>query len=234
MFRKRPPAPAADDGDQPSAHRARLGKKVGAKLSRNPMVSRIDNDKVELYIRDGFASPQECAVLRGMIDAGARPSALFSGAQGADYRTSHSCHMDPDDPLVRTISERIVAMMGIEGSHGETIQGQRYQLGQEYKLHCDYFPVNDTYWPHMRQQGGQRCWTAMIYLNAVEVGGETWFPHAGFMVPPTEGRLIVWNNLGADGSPNLDTLHAARPVEAGTKYVLTKWFRERSWLATED
>lgn len=233
MFRRSAPAPAVDDGDQPSAHRAKLGRKVGAKLSRNPMFERIANDGVELYIRNGFATPEECEALCRMIDAGARPSALFSGTEGPEYRTSHSCHMDPEDPLVGMVSDRIVAMMGIDRANGETIQGQRYTAGQEYKLHCDYFPVNDTYWPHMRRQGGQRCWTAMIYLNPVEAGGETWFPHAGFMVPPLEGRLIVWNNLRTDGSPNEQTLHAARPVQAGSKYVLTKWFRERSWITEE-
>lgn len=233
MFRRSPPPPVIDDGDKPSAHRAKLGKKVGTKLARNPMISRIGNERIELYVRNGFASPQECEELCRMIDSGARPSTLFSGTEGPEYRTSHSCHMDPEHPLVRALSDRIVAMMGIDAANGETIQGQRYTAGQEYRLHCDYFPVNDTYWPHMRKQGGQRCWTAMIYLNTAEAGGETWFPHAGFMVPPIEGRLIVWNNLLPDGSPNDGTLHAARPVEAGTKYVLTKWFRERPWLTEE-
>lgn len=233
MFRRPASPPVADDGDAPSPHRAKLGRKVGAKLTRNPMFEKIGNARVELYIRNGFATSLECEALCRMIDAGAQPSTLFSGTEGPEYRTSHSCHMDPDDPLVGAISDRIVAIMGIDGVNGETIQGQRYTTGQEYKLHCDYFPVNDTYWPHMRKQGGQRCWTAMLYLNSVEAGGETWFPHAGFVVPPLQGRLIIWNNLLADGSPNDGTLHAARPVEAGSKYVLTKWFRERPWVTEE-
>lgn len=233
MFRKSAPVPPIDDGDKASSHRAKIGKKVGAKLARNPMVSRIGTGPVELYMRDGFADAEECEALRNMIDDGARPSALFSGTEGPEYRTSYSCHMNPDDPLVRGISDRVVALMGIDGTHGETIQGQRYAQGQEYKPHCDYFPVNDSYWPHMRKQGGQRCWTAMLYLNTVPAGGETWFLHGGFMIPPVEGRLIVWNNLLADGSPSMETLHAAQPVEAGTKYVLTKWFRERPWVTEE-
>ena len=34
----------------------------------------------------------------------------------------------------------------------------------------------------------------------------------------------------ADGAPNPYSLHAARPVAQGTKYVVTKWFRERTWV----
>lgn len=223
----------SDDGDRPSAHRAAIGKRISAKLKRNPMVNRIDNHKIEMFTRRDFLTDRECASLRAMINAGARPSKLFSGTEGLEYRTSHSCHMERGDSLVRAISDRIVVLMGVDGATGETLQGQRYTVGQEYKPHWDYFPVNKTYWPHMRAQGGQRCWTAMIFLSDVEGGGETHFPYAGFMVSPMEGMLILWNNLLPDGAPNRDTLHAALPVTAGTKYVVTKWFRERAW-ATED
>lgn len=228
----RKPAPASavpDDGDQPSRARATLGKKVAGKLSRNPMILRTGDERLTLYMRDRFASPEECAQLRAIIDAGAQPSVLFSGSANADYRTSDSCHMDPQHPPVAAMTQRIAALMGMDRDFGETIQGQRYREGQEYKFHCDYFPTNVSYWPAMREQGGQRCWTAMIYLNEVTEGGETTFPHAGLSMEPDEGRLLIWSNLRKDGSPNPDTLHAAQPVRQGTKYVLTQWFRERPW-----
>jgi prolyl 4-hydroxylase len=41
--------------------------------------------------------------------------------------------------------------------------------------------------------------------------------------------LLIWNNALPDGAPNQNTLHAARPVIKGTKYVVTKWFRTRKW-----
>eukprot|EP00741_Cyanophora_paradoxa_P009062 tig00001467_g8775.t1 len=78
----------------------------------------------------------------------------------------------------------------------------------------------------MKAQGGQRIWTAMIYLNDVEEGGETWFP-APASASPHPRPADRLNNLAADGSPNDATLHEARPVLGGTKYIITKWFRER-------
>lgn len=218
-----------DDGGIASPARARIGEAVRARLERNPMVSRIDAPRLEIYGRRDFLSAEECAGLRALIDAGAQPSTLFSGSANADYRTSHSCNLDPWDPLVMSISDRICALTGLPSENGETLQGQRYAVGQEYKPHCDYFPVTANYWPAMRTTGGQRSWTAMIYLSAVEAGGETHFPHCEFMVPPVEGMILLWNNMKPDGAPNPDSLHAARPVERGEKYVVTKWFREKRW-----
>ena len=69
----------------------------------------------------------------------------------------------------------------------------------------------------------------MVYLNSVEEGGETEFPKIGASVPPQAGVLIAWNNARIDGRTNPLTLHAARPVLRGSKYVITKWFRCRRW-----
>ena len=220
-----------DDGGVASAARAHIGDTVRARLDRNPMVSRIDAPLLEIYGRRDFLSSEECADLRGLIDADARPSTLFSGSANADYRTSHSCNLSPWDPLVSAISDRICALTGLPPDHGEALQGQRYAVGQQYKAHCDYFPVAADYWQAMMKTGGQRTWTAMIYLSPVGAGGETHFPHCEFMVPPVEGMILIWNNLDRDGSPNRFSLHAARPVESGVKYVVTKWFRERRWTA---
>ncbi|MEL6875043.1 MAG: oxygenase, partial [Pseudomonadota bacterium] len=38
-----------------------------------------------------------------------------------------------------------------------------------------------------------------------------------------------WNNLLPDGSVNDRTLHHGMAVTSGTKYVITKWFREKPW-----
>ena len=184
-----------DDGGVASPARASIGDAVRARLDRNPMVSRIDAPNLDIYGRQAFLSAEECAGLRTLIDSSARPSTLFSGSANAEYRTSHSGNLSPWDPLVESITNRICALTGLPASHGETLQGQRYTQGQEYRVHCDYFPVTADYWQQMRGTGGQRTWTAMIYLSAVEAGGETHFPQCEFMVPPVEGMILIWNCL---------------------------------------
>lgn len=217
-----------DDAELPSLARAEMGSRVLARLSRNPMISRLPTQRAEMFLRHGLISPKECAELMTRIDAGCKPSKLFSGVENG-YRTSSSCNLDIYDPLVIAITRRIDALVGIEGDYGELLQGQRYYEGEQYQLHCDYFPGNVHYWPAMRVSGGQRCWTAMAYLCEVEEGGETQFPRLGITVPPRPGTLLIWNNLGEDGAPNRDTLHAALPVTKGVKYIVTRWYRERRW-----
>lgn len=228
--RKTAPETEGDDGDMPSVHRAKLCRQVSAKLARNPLVTRIESPQVEIYARRDFLTHEECAQLCAIIDRNAQPSKLFSGTQGPEYRTSYSAHMGDDDAIVDELNGRISAMMGIAPENGEPIQGQRYIKGQEYRPHCDYFPVHYDFWEQQKRQGGQRCWTAMIYLSDVASGGETSFVNAGFKVPPVIGTVIIWNNLLPDGSPNPDTQHCAKPVEDGVKYIVTKWYRERAWV----
>jgi prolyl 4-hydroxylase len=69
----------------------------------------------------------------------------------------------------------------------------------------------------------------MAYLNQPAAGGETHFPSAGLMVQPVQAMLLLWNNMNPDGTPNDAALHEGCPVLAGTKYIFTKWFRERFW-----
>ena len=61
----------------------------------------------------------------------------------------------------------------------------------------------------------------MAYLNQTGGGGATEFPLLDLSVEPQLGRLLIWNNMALDGSPNPWTLHAGQPVEAGTKYIIT-------------
>jgi prolyl 4-hydroxylase len=68
----------------------------------------------------------------------------------------------------------------------------------------------------------------MMYLNQPEDGGATRFKVINKTVQPETGKLLAWNNLLPDGTPNEATLHQGMKVRRGTKYVLTKWFREIS------
>ena len=70
----------------------------------------------------------------------------------------------------------------------------------------------------------------MIYLNEPAAGGATGFKLLDMQVAPKLGRLLVWNNMALDGSPNPWTMHSGEPVEDGVKYIVTKWYRERPFV----
>ena len=145
------------------------------------------------------------------------------------FRTSETCDLDHADPFVAAINARLDAFAGIATAHGEPIQGQRYSVGQEFKAHTDYFEPDGQDFDKYCSVAGQRTWTVMIYLNEPEAGGATRFRVIDKIVKPETGKLLAWSNLRPDGTPNAATLHHAMKVRAGTKYVVTKWFRERPW-----
>lgn len=210
--------------------RAEFGRTVGQRLDTLPGARRVDIQGVQVYYHDDFLDAAQCRTLIRLIDNDRRPSTLLSDRPEVDFRTSESCDMDRWSPEVRPIDEAIAALLGVDPAYGETMQGQRYAPGQHFRAHHDYFFSTESYWHRVRKDGGQRTWTAMVYLNDVEEGGATWFPQAGIRVAPKRGLLLLWNNMRADGSPNALTLHEGMPVVKGVKYIITKWFREDRWI----
>ena len=207
----------------------RVGEKVRKRLAVNKDIYTLPTDQAEIFALGDFMSPDECRRMIEMIDRVAKPSKVFDLSNGADYRTSYSGDVDPNDPFVKKISRRIDDLLGLDSSWGETIQGQRYLPGQQFQAHCDWFFTDAAYWPTEKTRGGQRSYTAMIFLNEVEAGGSTDFGHIGLRIEPKRGALLAWNNADAEGVPNTWTLHAGMPVQAGVKYIITKWYRTRPW-----
>ena len=193
-----------------------------------PAMQRVPTSELELFVRRDFLAADECAGLIEQIDARRRPSEIADDLGVADFRTSETCDLDWRDPLVAQVDARIGALLGLDLAASEPIQGQRYAPGQEFKPHTDAFePGGVDFYLHCAETG-QRTWTAMIYLNEPEDGGATRFKLIGKSIAPETGKLLAWNNLLPDGRPNPATLHQGMRVRRGTKYILTKWFRERS------
>lgn len=212
-------------------YRAEIGHWVKRRLQRSPGVVKLPSQRLDIFVASAFLTPGECRQLCARIDKDRQPSGLLGEIQDPEFRTSESCNLDPADPLVIKVESKITALIGIQPSHGETIQGQRYAVSQQFKPHHDFFYTDQLYWPDEEKMGGQRTWTAMMFLNEPEAGGQTNFPKAELRVAPRTGNLVAWNNLDENGDPNPFSLHQGMPVEAGVKYVITKWYRERPWGA---
>ena len=202
---------------------------IAGTLTSRPGVQRVPSPKLHLFIKRGFLGPDECGRLIAMIDSRRRPSTISDDMGDASFRTSETCDLDKNDPDVAALEERIAAFTGLDPLHGEPMQGQRYAVGQEFKAHTDYFEPNGEGYRRYCTVAGQRTWTAMIYLNQPEAGGATRFKAIDKTVQPETGKLLAWNNLKPDGSVNVNTLHHGMKVRIGTKYIVTKWYRERPW-----
>jgi prolyl 4-hydroxylase len=214
---------------QTSPERARIGAEVGVRLAAAGIQS-VRNPGLTLWYAEQFLTLADCAYLVDQIERDRQPSTLLSDSQDENFRTSDSCNLNRWDERVRAIDLRICDLMGLEERQGETLQGQRYAPGQYFRTHHDFFHTDQSYWAEQEKSGGQRTWTAMIFLNQPEAGGETAFEAAGLTVNPRTGMLLMWNNMDATGAPNLYAAHAGQTVQAGVKYIVTKWFREGNWF----
>jgi prolyl 4-hydroxylase len=215
-------------------YRARIGAWVKARLLRNPKALKVDCEGLDLFVVRDVMSPAACTALMHVIDTDLIPSGLMLPHPDPDFRTSQSCNLMPTEPRVVALEKKLDEVMGIQPEHGETVQGQRYAAGQQFKPHWDFFHVSEAYWPDMVRAGGQRTWTAMLFLNEPEAGGHTIFTQADVSIRPRTGNLLVWNNLTPEGEVNERSMHTGSPVAAGVKYVITKWYRERPWTPDPD
>ena len=222
-------APEFDPNNDP-AKLARIGTLVASRLHANPLVQQVDHAEAQLYLYQGFLSAADCNTMIAKIDADAVPSTLYKGTEQEGFRTSYSCHLNRWDAFIAKVEARMSDVLGIDNTYAETMQGQRYQVGQEFKAHHDFFHPTQDYWAHEGRSGGQRSWTAMIFLNEPEEGGTTEFPHLGLGVRPQAGMMLIWNNVKPDGTLNYKTLHTGTPVVRGVKHVITKWYRQNNWL----
>lgn len=176
-----------------------------------------------------FLSPTECAELIAHAEGRMQSSKVVDRASGKhvlhEARTSTSMFLKRGQTdLVTMIEQRISNVTGLPVENGEGIQILRYDVGQEYRKHYDYFNPDRETTPHHIKRGGQRIATFLMYLNTPEGGGETTFPHAGISVHANEGNALLFRY--DTPSPATKTLHCGEPVTSGVKWVATKWIRQ--------
>lgn len=218
-----------------SASESDLTDSVAARLEAQPGIQRVPTAKAELFQFKGFVPPDLAANLISLIDGGRRPSTIADDNGDPAFRTSETCDLAADQPAVMRIEAMITAMSGIDPAYGEPLQGQRYAPGQEFKPHTDFFAPDGRDYEKYCALSGNRTWTFMAYLNAVEAGGATRFKLLDKTFQPDPGKLLCWNNRiddgpgGSAGSVNHATLHHGMKVRKGMKYVITKWYRDRPW-----
>ncbi len=202
---------------------------IVARLLAQPGVQKVPSPKLDLFLARGFIAPDLCAALIARIDTVRRPSTIADPNGDAAFRTSETGDLSADDPAVQAVERRLALFTGLDPAHGEPLQGQRYAVGQEFKGHTDYFEPQGADYATYCSVAGNRTWTVMVYLNTPDAGGATRFKAIDKIVQPETGKLVAWNNRRADGSLNPATLHQGMKVRAGTKYVITKWYRELPW-----
>ena len=183
----------------------------------------------DAVVYGNFLSATECAELIAHAEGHMQFSKVVDRTSGKpvlhEARTSSSMFLKRgQNDLVTCIEQRISNLTGLPVEHGEGIQILRYDIGQEYRKHYDYFNPERETTPHHIKRGGQRIATLLMYLNTPDGGGATTFPHAGISVHANEGNALLFRY--DTPTPATKTLHCGEPVTSGVKWVATKWLRQ--------
>ena len=171
-------------------------------------------------IDNAIDNPSELIDIANANPDGWAPSAL--GVQGevdSNLRRSNSFPFPVhfSNPLVffKTAqkiflyAQQYAQETGAHFSHMEPISMLEYLSGDGfYKPHLDFGP------------GQPRGMSALLYLNDVEEGGETYFDHFDVAISPIAGRLVLFPATAPYS-------HEARPPVSGNKYVLVTWFGQQ-------
>ncbi|KAK8507179.1 hypothetical protein V6N13_069972 [Hibiscus sabdariffa] len=215
----------------------------------NPSKVKQVSWKPRAFVYEGFLTDLECDHLISLAKSELKRSAVADNVSGksklSEVRTSSGMFIDKaKDPIVAGIEDKISTWTFLPKENGEGIQMLRYEHGQKYEPHYDYFldKVNIA-------RGGHRIATVLMYLTNVTKGGETVFPQAeesplhttpanddlsdcakkGIAVKPKRGDALLFYSLYPNAIPDPSSLHAGCPVIEGEKWSATKWIHVDSF-----
>ena len=202
------------------------------RLTQECKAKRISED-LNIFEVKHFLEPKECEQMIEIIRENCARSSIIDYDTGgnsiSDFRTSSTANLYRKmGDIIGLVEDKLIKYLNIPEKFTEQIQGQYYQVGQQFKPHFDtLFPTSDSM-KEAIEKSGNRTWTAMIYLNDVEEGGETKFTKINYSAKPEKGKLLIWQDT-QDGENINNSMHWGMPVIKGEKFVLTKWFREKQY-----
>jgi prolyl 4-hydroxylase len=171
-----------------------------------------------------FLAADECRYLIELATPRLQPSTVVDPRSGRlihdPVRTARTAAFPLvfEDPVLHAINRRIAAATGTAWAQGEPAQVLCYRPGEEYKLHSDALPPGEA---------NQRVLTALVALNDDYEGGETRFPAIDHAWRGATGEALAFRNVDAAGTLDPAARHAGCPVRRGTKFLLSRWIRER-------
>jgi len=133
-----------------------------------------------------------------------------------------------NDPVVKKVKKKIAEWSHLPEENGETFYLLRYEIGQEYRPHNDFFSNDENGKPFIGH-AGNRIATVLVYLSTPEEGGETVFPNANLKVPAVKGSAMLFWDALPDGTSDPMSLHGGLPVIRGTKWCMTRWIRPKPY-----
>jgi hypothetical protein len=182
----------------------------------------------------GFTTPQVCDWLVDAARGNLRPSMMFDG-QTSNFLATRTCSDFAFDIMAGgvvmvLVRDRISAVTRLPVAAMEPPQIFHYAQGQEIKPHFDYL-YNKGGYGQGGDYHGDRIATFLLYLNDDFEGGELEFPRVGLRHRGRKGDGVYFAHVDESGAREPLSLHAARPVVNGEKFILSQWIHDRPFTA---
>lgn len=209
---------------------------------RRPMVQLIEgfltDDEIDHFVQLGSDRFYASTVVSDDVNK----ESLLS----AD-RTSYTCHLKrSEDEIVKKIEKRASALTRMPSINIEPFQITRYQPGQQYKSHFDWFDPGSVSYKtetchgyldeNNKEVPNQRMITMFVYLTEptpedMECAGGTVFPNCkNIEVIPKKGMAVLFHNHDDIGHEDQQALHGGllnRCQTANyTKLGINIWIRK--------
>lgn len=193
----------------------------------------IDAKGVTVSQSTVFAPAFLLGFVRSLLAPQLRPSAVVDPQSGKTIahpvRINQSAQWHPEQLgwVGKLFECRLAEACGYDVGNGEVLSLLHYRPGQRYKAHLDCIGTKQAESPDGLAEGGQRTMTVLLTLGDPDlVGGETNFPKLEASARAGIGELLRFNNTDADDRPLSASLHEGSPVQAGQKWLLSKWVRK--------
>ncbi|KAF3783821.1 putative prolyl 4-hydroxylase 4 [Nymphaea thermarum] len=198
--------------------------------------------KPRAFVYSGFLTDEECDHLISLATSELKRSAVADNVSGesklSGVRTSSGMFISKGkDPIIMGIEDKIAAWTLLPKENGEDIQVLRYEHGQKYDPHYDYFSDKLNI-----ARGGHRIATVLMYLTDVNdrrrgrIVDDNLSDCAkkGIAVKPKKGDALLFFSLHPNAVPDERSLHAGCPVIEGEKWSATKWIHVASFDKSVD
>lgn len=196
----------------------------------NKNLEILSNDPRIIVIKN-FLSDELCDHFINLSNGKLKRALVSSEKEGiiSKGRSGSNCWIEHNkDNKTLSVANRISNIIEIPLESTESFQIIYYDKTQEYFNHYDAWDFNEVEKSRRNlKNGGQRIFTALVYLNDVEEGGSTKFTKLNIDVKAEKGKLLIFENVYEDTNiRHYYSEHAGRPVIKGEKYAFNLWFRE--------
>lgn len=200
----------------------------------DPAPRRLSEVPGDVLVVENFLAAGECARLvalartlptetgRMVADDGrllpAADAAQAGGSDGPRRITTLIKTFEKGDAFVPVVGHAF--LQWVRGAYGQELEWFEwpdvlcYGPGGRYDPHADSENLDPATGEWRRVL--ERDFSLLVYLNDDYVGGDLEFPEIGYRLRPRRGMLVAFPS-------DHRYLHAALPVESGTRFVIVSW-----------